>query len=61
MGAAILKSSNSASLSAAVLITDTAHTFVRQPSMTCQFAQHMAAAEIIPTAAAWTDTTKTCK
>jgi len=52
MGAAILKSSNSASLSAAVLITDTAHTFVRQPSMTCQFAQHMAAAEIIPTAAA---------
>jgi len=50
MGGAILESSNSASLATAVLIPDTAAKLVRQ------HVKHAASAEIIPTAAASTDT-----
>jgi len=49
MGDAILESSNSASLV-------TRHCCQTRSTAVCQFAQHYPAAEIIPTAAAWTDT-----
>ena len=49
MGDAILESSNSASLV-------TRHCCQTRSTAVCQFAQHYPVAEIIPTAAAWTDT-----